>query len=154
MYKNILFAVEFKRSKHLIGENVKQISDIFQAKLSLLHVVEIPTIDIFPDLLNKETLYIKQAKQKMVEIGKNLNIHPENQYIEVGNPKVAIAEFTDKNKIDLLILGHHEREIDLLITNHHQRENVYHLLGSTTQALLSYVKCAILVLPCPVKSKL
>ena len=152
MYKNILFAVELTHSKYINGQNIRQLADIFETKLSLIHIIEMPPVDIFPDVLNKESLYIKQARLELAEIGKNLHVPSENQHIEVGNPKINIAEFTDKNKVDLLIVGHHEREIDLLITNHYQQEKIYHLIGSTTQALLSLVKCAILILPFPIKS--
>lgn len=137
MYKNMLFAVEFTHAENLAGKKAKNLADIFQAKLSMIHVVEIPPIDIFPDVLNKETLYVNQARHELAEIGKSLNITPDNQHVEIGNPKVVIDDFIKKNNIDLLIVGHHERQ------------GIYHLLGSTTQALLSHAKCEVLVIPYP-----
>lgn len=62
---------------------------------------------------------------------------PDNQHVEIGNPKVVINDFIKKNNIDFLIVGHHERK------------GIYHLLGSTTQALLSHAKCEVLVIPYP-----
>lgn len=137
MYKNILFAVEFTHPESLAGQNAKQLSEILHAKLSLIHVVELPSVDIFTDVLNKETLYVDQARKQLYEIGKSFNIPAENQYVEIGNPKEIIPEFIKKYNIDLLIVGHHERQ------------GIYHLLGSTAQALIAHAKCAVLTLPYP-----
>lgn len=135
MYKNILFAVEFTHSESWAGQEVKQLAEIFQAKLSLIHVVELPSIDIFTDDMNKETLYLEQARKQLYEVGKGFNISSENQHVKVGNPKTAIPEFIKQHHIDLLIVGHHERQ------------GMYHLLGSTAQALIAHAKCAVLTLP-------
>ena len=58
-------------------------------------------------------------------------------HVEIGNPKEIIPEFIKKYNIDLLIVGHHERQ------------GIYHLLGSTAQALIAHAKCAVLTLPYP-----
>lgn len=137
MYQNILFAVEFTHPEYLAEQNAKQLAEIFHAKLFLIHVVELPPIDIFPEVLKKETLYVEQARRQLAEIGKYLSIPIENQYVEIGNPKIIIQDFIKQHNIDLLIVGHHERQ------------GIYHLIGSIAQALIAHAKCAVLTLPYP-----
>lgn len=70
MYHNILFAVEFTETAHLAGKKIKKMADIFQAKLHLIHIIELPQINIFPDIPNKEKLYIDEARNRMKGIAK------------------------------------------------------------------------------------
>lgn len=121
----------------MAGQNPKQLAEIFQARLSLIHVVELPSIDIFTNDLNKETLYVDPARKQLYEVSKGFNIPAENQHVKVGNPKTVIPEFIKQHHIDLLIVGHHERQ------------GMYHLLDSTAQALIAHAKCAVLTLPYP-----
>ncbi|VVC75382.1 hypothetical protein AQUSIP_06720 [Aquicella siphonis] len=139
MYHNILFAVEFTETAHLAGKKIKKMADIFQAKLHLIHIIELPQINIFPDIPNKEKLYIDEARNRMKGIAKNLNVPISHQHIDVGNPRISIPEFIEKHHIDLLVVGHNERN------------GIDRILGSTTHALLERTKCEILVIPYPVK---
>ena len=135
MYQHILFAVEFGEKTYLVVEKLKKLVELFQAQLSLIHIVELPIIDVFPEIPNKEQLYVKQAKEQLTEFAKKLNVSAANQYVEIGNPKIIIPEFIKQHKINLLIVGHHERR------------GVYHLLGSTAYALVSHAKCDVLTIP-------
>lgn len=137
MYQNILFAVEFTEAANTAGKKVKKIADIFHAKLYLVHAIEIPILDVFPEIPNKEKLYIQEAKQRMAGIGKNLDIPESHQYIEVGDAKIVIPEFIEKHHIDLLVVGHHEKK------------GIDRILGSTAYALLAHAKYEVLVLPYP-----
>lgn len=141
MYKNILFAVEFNENAHLTGKKVKMIAEAFDAKLNLIHVVEIPGIDVFPEIPDKEKLYVSEARNRLLGLGKNLQVPESDQYLEVGNPKITIPEFIKQNNIDLLIVGHHERT------------GLDRILGSTAYALLERAKCEVLVIPYSEKHK-
>lgn len=134
MYQHILFAVEFGKGLYAAEEKIKQLRDKFQSKISLIHIVEMPIIDPFPEILNKEPLYIKQALDQLINIGKSLNVPVESQHVEVGDSKIIIPEYIDNHNIDLLIVGHHEKH------------GVYQLLGSTAHALISRAKCDVLTL--------
>ncbi|MHB1947888.1 MAG: universal stress protein [Gammaproteobacteria bacterium] len=137
MYKNILFAVEFTHAEYLAELQIKQLVELFKAQLFLINVIEMPTIDILPDIINKEILYLDQARKELANIGKMLNVTTENQLVEIGYPKIIIPKIIEQYNIDLLIVGHHERK------------GMYHLLGSTVYALLAHAKCAVLTLPYP-----
>jgi universal stress protein A len=135
MYKNILFAVEFTEAASTAGKKVKKLAETFQASLFLIHAIELPILDVFPEIPNKEKLYIQEAKQRITGIGKNLDIPESHQYIEVGDARIVFPEFIEKYHIDLLVVGHHEtRGID-------------RILGSTAYALLAHAKYEVLVMP-------
>jgi len=137
MYKHILFSIEFGEGISMAVKKIKKLCDTFQSKISLIHVVEMPTIEVFPEIINKEPLYIKQAMNQLNDIGNELNASIDNQHVNVGNPKIIIPEFIKTHKVDLLIVGHHERQ------------GIYHLLGSTACALISHAKCDVLTIPYP-----
>ena len=137
MYQHILFSVEFGKGAYEAEKKIKQLRDNFQSKISLIHVVELPTIELFPEIINKEPLYIRQAMNQLIDIGKELNVPIENQHVKVGSPKNIIPEFIKSHKVDLLIVGHHERQ------------GIYHILGSTAFALISHAECDVLTIPYP-----
>lgn len=129
MYKNILFAVEFTHGKDYAEQIVNKLSEIFQANVYIINVVEdYPSSKVDQFITDK-------AKHEVREIAKKLSIPEINQIVEVGDPQIIIPEFIKKNNIDLLILGHHERK------------GLYHILGPVTQSLITHNKCAILILP-------
>lgn len=136
MYQHILFPVEFDlKGNYFAIQKINELMEFYKAKVSLVHVVELPTIDIFPDTQNKEMSYVDLARKRLAEIGKKLNIPIADQYVEIGEPKVIIPELMKKLKIDLCVVGHHERH------------GIYHPLGSTAYALLSHANCDVLVIP-------
>lgn len=135
MFNHILFAVEFDKGIYNAEQQIKELRDKFNSKVSLIHIVEMPTIDPFPEVINKEPLYVKQALNQLAIIGNTLNVPAENQYADIGDPKIIIPAYIEKHKVDLLIVGHHERT------------GVYRILGSTAYALISHAKCDVLTIP-------
>lgn len=134
MYQHILLAVEFGKEVFAAKEKLKQLRYKPHSEISLIHIVEIPMIDHFPEVKDTESLYIKLAQDQLADIGKELNVPNENQYVEVGEPKINIPAFIDKHNIDLLVTGHHEKH------------GITRLLGSTAYALASRVKCDMLTI--------
>lgn len=137
MYNQILFCAEFGKGTYVAEKKIIEIRDKFQSKLSLIHIVEMPTVDPFPEIINKEPLFVKQAQNQLADVGKALNVPIEDQYVEVGDPKVIIPDYIEKHSIDLLIVGHHERH------------GIYRILGSTAYALIAHTKCDVLIIPYP-----
>lgn len=71
----------------------------------------------------------------MSGMGKNLDVPKSHQFIEVGSPTIIIPEFIMKHHIDLLVVGHHEKQ------------GLDRILGSTSYALLAHAKYEVLVIP-------
>lgn len=140
MYKHILFAVEFGKGTDLVMNHLKDLMHVcHNPKLSLIHVVELPSYDIYPDVPQekKEAQYLELATQQLAVVGKKLNVPLIDQYVEMGDPKELITNFIGQHNVDLLIVGHHERH------------GIYRMLGSTAYALLCHAKCHVLILPYP-----
>jgi universal stress protein A len=135
MYKNILFAVEFSEAANTAGKKIKKFVGAINANLFLIHALELPVLNSFPEIPNKEDLYMQEAKRRMSGMGKNLDIPESHQFIEVGNPRIIIPEFIKKHHIDLLVVGHHEKQ------------GLDRILGSTAYALLAHAKYEVLVIP-------
>ncbi len=135
MYKNILFAVEFSEAANTAGKKIKKFVGAIKANLFLIHALELPVLNSFPEIPNKEDLYMQEAKRRMSGMGKNLDIPESHQFIEVGNPRIIIPEFIKKHHIDLLVVGHHEKQ------------GLDRILGSTAYALLAHAKYEVLVIP-------
>ncbi len=67
------------------------------------------------------------------ELGNRMR-YVQRAYFTVGH---IIPEFIKSHKVDLLIVGHHERQ------------GIYHILGSTAFALISHAECDVLTIPYP-----
>lgn len=136
MYKNILFAVEFSEAANAAGKKIKKLASTLNAKLFLIHALELPVLmNSFPEIPNKVNLYKEEAERRMAGLGKNLDVPASHQYIEVGNPIIVIPEFIKQHHIDLLVVGHHEKQ------------GLDRILGSTASALISHAKYEVLVIP-------
>lgn len=135
MYKNILFAIEFSEAANNAGKKIKKLANVIKANLFLIHALELPVVNPFPEIPNRQGLYMEEAKRRMSGIGKNLDVSESHQFIEVGDPKIVIPEFINKHHIDLLVVGHHEKQ------------GLDRILGSTTYALLAHATYEVLVIP-------
>jgi universal stress protein A len=136
-YQHIVVAVE------LIPENDAQpiakaveLAKEYQAKLTLLHVVEHVSsygaaygVAVGTDI---EQILIDNAKTAMTQVGKTLNVAADDQIIRLGPPGIVILEEAEKLKADLIIVGSHGRH------------GIRLLLGSTANAVLHGAKCDVL----------
>lgn len=135
MYKHILFAVEIDSAPTQFVElKVKELVSLFQAKLSLIHVVQ-EQPKVYPGFFFDQKAYVNFARSELDKKGQALNVALEHQHVEFGDPKVLIPEAMTRLNIDLLVVGHHERK------------GAYRLLGSTAFAVLSNAKCDVLTIP-------
>lgn len=125
MHKHILFAVKIdSEPAQFVKMKVKELVSLFQAKLSLLHIIEEQT-RIYPGFFFAPKACVNFARSELDKKGQALHADLENQHVEVGDPKVLIPEAMTRLNSDLLVVGHHERK------------GAYRLLGSTADAVLS-----------------
>ncbi len=136
MYTNILFATDLlKEHSHLIGKGA-EIAKQFNAKLYLLHVIELPTsFQIaqglgFTELVNPAK---DDAQTVLSLIGENFHIPPEQQFVEVGSVKEHIFDKVKELNCQLIILGSHSKAS-------------FPLLGSTAHAAVNHAPCDVLTL--------
>ncbi len=142
-YQHILLSVDFFAQDNLIAERARAIAEKFQAKLSIIHVMEpMPINDaglggeipVNFDLMNalEDT-----AKQSLERLAANLDVPKERQWLEIGNPKYEIVRVATDNNVDLIVVGSHGRHGLAL------------MLGSTTDGIVHKAPCDVLAVHLP-----
>ncbi len=137
-YQHILLAADFSEHGEEVSEHAKDLAERYQAKLSVLHVVDnLPVTDsiygpIIPFDVDITDQLIKASKEKLDEIGARLGIPAERRWVEVGSPKVEIVRVAEEEGVDLIIVGSHSRK------------GLGILLGSTASSVIHHAKCDVL----------
>lgn len=140
-FKNILVPIDFSPGSEAAFIYAIKISEMFNSKIHLLHVIEpivLPTTPGFPainpaDLItNLQNHYFEELKKLAQRIPENIN-----RLIEVlpGKAGDVITYYAEKNNIDLICIATHGRK------------GFEHLIfGSTTEKVLRKAKCPVLAL--------
>ena len=137
-YKHVLLAVDFFEQDELVISKAQQVAEQFQAKLSLIHVVDsMPVTDAgygsdIPYNLDLTAELMAVAKLKLAKLADALAIPGERRWLEIGSPKLEIVRVAEENQIDLIVVGSHGRHGLAL------------LLGSTANGVLHHTKCDVL----------
>lgn len=137
-YQHILAAVDFSEHSMAIAQRAKELSELYQAKLSIIHVADnLPIIDAidgqvlpFDFDLNEELM--QHAKQRLSQLAAQLGIAEQDQWLVVGSPKLEIVALAEQNQVDLIVTGSHGRHGLAL------------LLGSTANGILHHAQCDVL----------
>jgi universal stress protein A len=144
MYRHILFATELNEEKSYIEDKVKQLQELTQAKLSIMHVVEpIPSAyyagiyGVSPGidpLSSVDTIRMleERAKELLQPLVKKLDITEQNVHIPIGQISGEILAFAEQESVDLIITGSHGVH------------GLQLLLGSTANSILHGAKCDVL----------
>ncbi|MFN3919754.1 MAG: universal stress protein [Methylohalobius sp.] len=137
-YQHILLATDFSEHAELVAERAKDLSDRYQAKLSVLHVVDnLPITDstygpIIPFDADITEQLISASKEKLNRIGEKLGIPEDRRWVEIGSPKAEIVRVAEVEQADLIVLGSHSRK------------GLGILLGSTASSVILHAKCDVL----------
>lgn len=136
MYSHILLAADFHDDSTKVVERALAMRDANQCKLSLVHVIEPVGVAYggeFPlDLGDLHRELEKQAREKLAELGKSLNVAEEHQYLEVGITERELLRVAKEQSVDLIVIGSHGRHGLAL------------LLGSTANGVLHHALCDVL----------
>lgn len=142
-YKHVLVAADLVSSDDdPVAERAQEISKASGAKISLIHVVEAFYNYVSPyvveDTLGWEEQTLEAAKQKLSELGKRLEVPPENTHVTLGEAKRDILKVAGDIGADLIIVGSHGRHgLGLL------------LFGSVAGELLKAANCDVLAVNVP-----
>ncbi len=142
-YQNILLTIDFSDDDHYVAHKAKQLADIFNAKLNILHVLDNIAM---PDTaygtvisLDTNSAYeaLEVEKSKMISISNQLNIESSRRWMIWGEPKQEIIRLSQQENIDLIVTGSHGRH------------GLAMLLGSTANSILHYASCDVLAVRLP-----
>ena len=121
IYKHILIAVDSSVASNTILTKARELSKVFNAKLSIIHVIEPLSIaygsDIPLDLTSLQDEIFQQSSEKIQKAITEFNLDVEQTYIVHGYPDQEIHQVINDTDIDLLVLGSHGRGCMLFFRN-------------------------------------
>ncbi len=137
-YQHILLAADFSDGGPAVAKRAQELSRHYQARLTLLHVVEsFPIVDstygpIMPFEIDLTEQMVSVAKTRIGNLGEQLGVPEDHRLVEVGSAKVEIVRIADEQGADLIVLGSHGRH------------GVGLLLGSTASSVIHHASCDVL----------
>lgn len=138
-YQHILCAVDLGDDSLLVAARAAELAKLYQAQLSLLHVVEYIPIDlanelVLPQQQEIEQQLVDQATVHLSSLAKTLDVNPLHQAVIQGSTKSGIIEYAQDQGVDLIVLGRHGRH------------GISRLLGSVANAVLHHADCDVLAI--------
>jgi universal stress protein A len=136
-YAHLLLAVDLSDDSALVGARARAIADRFQARLSLLHVVEYIPVDpageaLLPPPVQLEQDLVAGAKRRLDALAAELKVPEPDRMVATGNVKHEIVRAAAERGCDLIVLGSHERH------------GLAVLLGGTEKSVLNAAPCDVL----------
>src|SRR5215469_9714973 len=136
-YHHVLIAVDLTDDSSKVVQKGLEIAGRYGAKVSLLHVVEFIPVDpageaLLPPPVDVEGDLAKSAQERLDALCESQGLQGAARRVEVGVIKMQIVRVAAEEKVDLIVLGSHERHGLAL------------LLGSTEKAILHKATCDVL----------
>lgn len=136
-YEHLLLAVDFSPETDSVVERARQLREQWQARLSLLHVVEHLPMSysgdlVLPDDFDLEQELLDVAKKQMASLGERLGVPEDDRHIEIGSTGRTVLHLAAELGADLIVLGSHGRH------------GLAALLGSTARTVLNGAPCDVL----------
>lgn len=137
-YSHILLAVDFTPATDTVTQQAMELCQAFNARLSLVHVVEFVQMDLSNDLVMPQALLeidqglVKRARQRLQKLAEELGVDQAECFVSQGS--------TQREILHLAV----ERNVDLIVIGSHGREGIQRLLGSTANAVLHGAPCDVL----------
>ena len=138
-YNKVLIALDFHGDNDQIIEKGKQIAADNGSGLHLIHVNEPITMAYTADgmsfndqVIALEASIRKESREKMDNLGSEMNIPEDRRLVREGVPAREIHEVVKELGIDLIVMGTHGQS------------GLKLLLGSTANSVLHGVSCDVL----------
>ena len=144
--KTILVPTDFSSAAQAATDVAATIALKEQARLILLHAVELPvsgSFNVEGEVLTtdnwEEKIYslkvIESAKQKLERLSADLNARPVDatHRLRLGSPFAGISEILTNETVDLVVMG---------TQGHSKLEEM--LIGSNTEKVVRHAKCPVL----------
>lgn len=134
IYQHVLIATDLSEENAVVVEKAIAIAKAFDAKVSVLHVVEpLPGYGYaYVGIADIEAELRVEAGKSMEALSKKYNIPAEHCHVEVGPIKVEMMNLIKQEKIDCLVVGSHGRH------------GFSELLGSTAHIAVHSASCDVI----------
>ncbi len=135
-HKHILVTTDLSPACLAVTNAALKLAKCFDARLSLLHVVE--HVPMYADVFTGPEEY-QQALTDAAQIGfeqlaDNMGIKAEDRYLEIGSAKGKILDVAERLGVDLIVVGSHGRH------------GIAKILGSTASGVLHGADCDVLTI--------
>ena len=135
VYTRVLVAVDLTEECKLVAEKAKQLAEMNQAELHLIHVIEPISLsyggDIPIDVSAVQESITEQTQAYINEFSSQYGISLERQHLVFGRPEREIHRFAGEHEFDLIVVGSHGRHGLALV------------FGSTANGVLHGAPCDI-----------
>lgn len=135
-YKHILVALDLSNEARQVAERGRDLSERYEARLSLIHVVEPIIVDNSYDLMTSlpaeldDTLQ-ERARSFLAKISNQLKLGEVEVIVTLGSTQSEIFRVAQEQSMDLIVVGTHGRH------------GVGLLLGSTANSILHGTPCDV-----------
>lgn len=137
MYNTILFATDLSNEHSHLAKKAADFAKQLNAKLYLLHVIELPaSVQLaqglgFTELASPVT---DDARTVLSLVGETINIPSDQQFVEIGSVKEHIISKAKELHCQLIIMGSHSPH------------GLPAFLGSSAHATVNHAPCDVLIL--------
>lgn len=139
-YQHILYATDGSTENNACGMQVARLAQLFNARISLLRVLDhlpfdAPVDQIPPEDEDQIKWFQIKALESLCEFAERFDIPPSaaNVVVTSASPELEIIRFAREQEVDLVIVGAHERHGLSLFR------------GTTTDAVVHNAPCDVLV---------
>lgn len=142
LYHHLLFATDLLPDSEAIGTRAKELAQRFNARLSLLSVVELVPLEFTQEIIVAQVpgfeADLKRAvDERLTLLAGNLDLTTAPKIVLFGSPRHEIANYARENDVDLIIMGKHSRH------------GFARLLGSTAESVVRHATCDVLTIALP-----
>lgn len=135
-YRHILVALDLSNEAHQVAERGRDLAAHYDAKLSLIHVVEPIIVDNSYDLMTSlpaelDDTLLERARSFLGKISDQLHLGEVEKVVAQGSIRAEIFGVAQSQAVDLIVVGTHGRH------------GVGLLLGSTANAILHGTPCDV-----------
>ena len=132
-----LLAVDFSKNTDEVIDKGLALAGAFEARVSLVHVVEFAQVDLSNELVMPQELELDQellalAETRLQELVKRRGLDDKACFVRQGSTKREILNLAEHEGVDLIVIGSHGRS------------GIQLLLGSTANAVLHGAPCDVL----------
>lgn len=139
-YRHILVALDWGPGHEQLVARAADLANRYQARISLVHVVETLPVDPGGELLitsgiDLEGELARRARKQLALLVDRHRLDPgSGQHVEHGATRHEILRLAGGLDVDLILIGRHDRH------------GLGRLLGSTANAILHQAPCDVLAL--------
>lgn len=144
MYKHLLFATDLQEGSHEAALRAQAIAQHFNAQLFIIHVIESTISEQYAQMLGFTELITPstaEAKQVLATLAEELDIPPNQQYVEIGSAAHLIVNLAKQLDVDAIIIGSHAHSA------------LPNFLGTTANTIVHSAPCDVITLRLPTASQ-